>query len=146
MVLKRHKEVDTLTPTQRSERMSRIRSKNTKPEMLVRSALHLAGLRFRLHRKGLPGRPDIVFPKEKVAVFVHGCFWHRHERCSKTRTPKTRVDFWETKFAGNVARDKATFQALNGIGWAVYVIWECELPNGIEAHVSEIRKLVSDRR
>jgi len=85
--------MDTLTPAQRSERMFRVKGKNTKPELLVRSALHGAGLRFRLHRKGLPGRPDIVFPTEKVAIFVHECFWHRHGGCPRTRTPESRVEF-----------------------------------------------------
>ena len=138
--------MDTLTKAERSERMARVKGKDTKPELVVRSALHRAGLRYRLHHKGLPGRPDIVFPSEKVAVFVHGCFWHRHEGCPRTRTPKTRVGFWEEKFAGTVERDRKATAALEAEGWHVHVIWECELPNGLEDHVKIISAAVRQRR
>ena len=110
----------------RAALMSRVRSKNTKPEVLVRSALHGLGYRFRLHQGNLPGRPDIVLPKYKTAIFVHGCFWHRHKGCPKTTTPKTRVDFWEDKFAANITRDRRNEEALCAAGWQVLVIWECE--------------------
>lgn len=109
--------------------MARIKGKNTRPEMIVRRALHAAGLRFRLQARELPGRPDIVFRSRRVAIFVHGCFWHRHDdpACRLTRTPKTRVAFWERKFADNVARDRRDHEALLNAGWDVAVVWECQL-------------------
>ncbi len=106
--------------------MSRIRGKDTKPELRVRSQLHRMGYRFRLHRKDLPGRPDIVLPKYDTVIFVHGCFWHRHKGCRFAYTPKTRVEFWETKFDQNVRRDKRNAAALWRGGWRVLKIWECE--------------------
>jgi DNA mismatch endonuclease, patch repair protein len=106
--------------------MGRVRHKDTKPEMLVRRALHRAGHRFRLQARDLPGRPDIVFSGDRVAIFVHGCFWHRHPGCEHTRTPKTRVEFWNAKFNGNVRRDEASQAALEAADWNVLVIWECE--------------------
>lgn len=119
--------MDTLTKEKRSWNMSRIKSKDTKPEMLVRSALHRAGYRFRLHVKELPGKPDIVLPKYKTVIFVHGCFWHRHKRCSGATMPSTNQDFWKEKFRQNVKRDKKEQSALKRLGWKVIVIWECEL-------------------
>lgn len=106
--------------------MSRIRSKDTKPEMLVRSLLHQMGYRFRLHRKDLPGTPDIVLPKYKTIIFVHGCYWHRHKGCKYAYTPKSRVGFWQKKFQGNVERDRKHKRALKTLGWKVIVIWECQ--------------------
>ena len=106
--------------------MAKVRGKNTKPEMAVRRAAHALGLRFRLHRRDLAGTPDLVFPKRKVALFVHGCFWHRHEGCSKASTPKTRVAFWQAKFDRNTARDGRTAEALQAAGWTVATVWECE--------------------
>ena len=106
--------------------MSRVGPKNTKPEMLVRRTLHRLGYRFRLHQGNLAGRPDIVLPKYKTVVFVHGCFWHRHAGCSKTSTPKTRADFWQDKFAANVDRDRRNEEALRANAWHVIVVWECE--------------------
>ncbi len=106
--------------------MSRIRAKDTGPELLVRSALHRMGFRFRLHHAGLPGRPDIVLKRHMTAVFVHGCFWHRHPKCRFAYTPKTRVAFWSAKFAANTLRDKKVRRALQAIGWRTIVIWECE--------------------
>lgn len=117
---------DTMTKAERSALMARIRGKNTKPEVLVRSALHRAGFRFRLHNRELPGRPDIVLPKHKTVVFVHGCFWHRHG-CSLASDPATRKAFWREKFARNVARDKRTATALRRAGWRVLTVWECAL-------------------
>lgn len=105
--------------------MAAIKSRNTEPELIVRKALHRLGYRFRLHRKDLPGSPDIVLPKFKAAIFVHGCFWHRHFGCKYAYTPKSRVDFWEKKFAQNVLRDEKAVHALRGAGWRVLVIWEC---------------------
>lgn len=109
--------------------MSRVGGKHTKPELVVRRLAHALGLRFRLHRRDLPGRPDLVFPKHRLAVFVHGCFWHRHAGCKLASTPKTRREFWEEKFAANEARDAASVAALEALGWRVLVIWECETRN-----------------
>ena len=106
--------------------MARVKGKNTKPELLVRHALHALGYRFRLHRGNLPGRPDIVLPKYRTAIFVHGCFWHRHPGCSKATTPKTRTDFWQDKFETNIARDRRNVVALEDDGWQVLTVWECE--------------------
>ena len=117
---------DTLSKAERSALMARIRGTNTKPEVLVRSALHRAGFRFRLHNRSLPGRPNIVLTKHRTVVFVHGCFWHRHG-CSLASDPSTRKAFWRDKFARNVARDKRTAAALRRAGWRVYTVWECSL-------------------
>jgi DNA mismatch endonuclease (patch repair protein) len=106
--------------------MARIKGKNTKPELIVRRVLHALGYRFRLHRGDLPGRPDIVLPKYRTAIFVHGCFWHRHSECSKASMPKTRTEFWQDKFAMNVARDQRNVEALKAAGWHVLIVWECE--------------------
>ena len=107
--------------------MSRIRGKDTKPEMLVRKFLHAKGLRFKLHDKTLPGKPDLVFPKYKTVVFVHGCYWHGHEGCRYFVTPKTRTEWWMQKIAGNVKKDGENILALYQMGWTPLVVWECEL-------------------
>lgn len=121
--------VDVLTPKQRSFNMSQIRGKNTSPEMIVRRTLHSLGYRFRLHVRDLPGCPDIVLPKHRVLVFVHGCFWHVH-RCRYGKVvPKTNADFWQTKRLGNVARDKRNTRKLRRLGWKVVTLWECETRN-----------------
>ena len=112
---------------QRSRNMSAIKSKNTKPEIAVRKLLHSMGYRFRLHRKDLPGSPDIVLPKYKTVIFVHGCFWHRHENCKYASTPKTRSEFWESKFEGNIKRDKINQTNLIKLGWKIIIVWECDL-------------------
>lgn len=117
---------DTLTPAQRSERMSRIRGRDTKPEILLRRELHSLGLRYRLHDKRLAGSPDIVFPRFSAVVFVHGCFWHRHTGCKVANTPKSNLAFWSAKFDSNVARDQRNTAALTDAGWRVFVVWECE--------------------
>lgn len=106
--------------------MSRVGSKNTSPEMRVRRLAHAMGLRFRLHRKDLPGKPDLAFPKYRAVVFVHGCFWHRHPDCPKASTPKSRTEFWNAKFASNIERDRRNEEALRALGWRVFTIWECE--------------------
>lgn len=132
-----------LTPAARSAMMARIKGKNTKPEMLVRKALFAAGYRFRLHRKDLPGNPDIVLPGRKVAIFVHGCFWHAHQGCRLAKLPATRPEFWREKLGRNVARDAAAVSALRFQGWRVLVVWECfirqqrELP-AIAAAISDL--------
>jgi DNA mismatch endonuclease, patch repair protein len=115
--------VDTKT---RSRMMASIKRKDTQPEQLVRRYLHATGLRFRLHDTQLAGTPDLVLPKFRTAVFVNGCFWHRHAGCKYTTTPSTRVEFWAKKFASNVARDRETTTALRRCGWRVLTIWECE--------------------
>jgi len=112
---------------QRSRNMSAIKSKNTKPEITVRKLLHSMGYRFRLHRKDLPGSPDIVLPKYKTVIFVHGCFWHRHENCKYATTPKTRKEFWEKKFRENINRDNLNQANLSLKGWKIIIIWECQL-------------------
>jgi len=106
--------------------MSRIRSRDTQPELLVRSTLHKAGYRFRLHSKTLPGHPDIVLPRHGTVVFVHGCFWHRHHGCRYAYTPKSRVEFWRRKLEGNVERDRRNARALRALGWRVITVWECQ--------------------
>ena len=118
--------MDRLTKQHRSWNMSRIRGKDTKPEMRVRSLLHRMGFRFRLHRKDLPGKPDIVLPAYETVIFVHGCFWHRHPSCRFAYTPKSRVDFWQAKFRRNVERHQEVEAELEELGWRVVVIWECE--------------------
>ena len=122
----------------RSRNMAAIRGKDTAPELAVRRILHAMGLRFRLHRRDLPGRPDIVLPKHRTVVFVHGCFWHRHEDCRYTTTPKTRQEFWQTKFAANVERDRRNRTDLLQLGWRVIVVWECELrqPSDLKERLS----------
>ena len=111
----------------RSRNMSAIKSKNTKPEIAVRKLLHSMGYRFRLHRKDLPGSPDIVLPKYKTVIFVHGCFWHRHKNCKYASTPKTRQEFWEAKFRENINRDKLNQENLSSKGWKIIIVWECEI-------------------
>lgn len=106
--------------------MSRIRGGDTTPEKAVRSALHRMGYRFRLRVRELPGSPDIVLPRYRTVIFVHGCFWHRHPRCSFAYTPKSRVEFWQDKFEANVARDRRTSRSLRARGWRVIVVWECQ--------------------
>lgn len=124
--------MDIVTPARRSMMMSRIGGKNTAPEMKVRRAAHSLGHRFRLHRREMPGSPDLVFPRKKVALFVHGCFWHRHEGCRRCYAPKSNVEFWEQKFHNNVTRDKRVTGELERMGWSVFVIWECETASADE--------------
>jgi len=118
--------VDVLSPEQRRLNMSRIRGRDTKPEMLVRRGLHARGLRYKLHDRTLPGRPDLVFPKYRTAVFVHGCFWHAHG-CLLSKLPTSRRDFWTKKLEGNICRDRKAVEALRAMGWRVLVVWECAL-------------------
>lgn len=117
--------VDVVDRVTRSGMMARIRGRDTKPEMTVRRSLHALGFRFRLHDRRLPGRPDLVLPRYHVAIFVHGCFWHRHEGCRFCTTPATRPEFWAEKFASNVARDAKQVESLIASGWRVAIIWEC---------------------
>lgn len=119
--------MDNLTPERRSWNMGQIKSTNTRPERAVRSRLHRLGYRFRIHRRDLPGCPDIVLPKYKSIIFVHGCYWHRHEGCCYAYTPKSRQDFWLKKFSRTVQRDVEVQDELKRLGWQVLVIWECEV-------------------
>jgi len=123
--------MDTLDPKQRSERMSRIRGRDTGPEMTVRRLVHGMGYRYRLHRRDLPGCPDLVFATRRKVIFVHGCFWHRHadSRCKLARLPKSRLDFWETKLESNRKRDSVKQQELRAAGWDALVVWECQVNN-----------------
>lgn len=120
---------DNLTKEKRSWIMSRIKNKNTKPEIQVRSLLHSMGFRFRLHRRNLPGKPDIILPKYNTAIFVNGCFWHVHENCKDSTIPKTNTSFWEKKLKRNTERDRKIYAQLKGTGWKVVIVWECELKN-----------------
>lgn len=121
--------MDTLTKAQRSERMAKIRSKNTQPELRVRTRAHALGYRFRLHRRDLPGSPDLVFPSRGKVVFVHGCFWHAHANCKTGNRPKSRRGYWDAKFKRNKERDASNRMALLQLGWQSLVIWECETTN-----------------
>ena len=118
--------VDVLTPQQRRYNMQRVRGRNTKPEMLLRQGLHARGFRYRLHQKTLPGRPDLVLPKYRAVIFVHGCFWHGHD-CPLFKWPATRQEFWRKKIEGNRVRDARAIEALRAAGWRVLIIWECAI-------------------
>ncbi len=135
---------DKLTPAERSRNMASIRSKGMKPELAVRKAAHALGFRFRLHRKDLPGKPDLVFPKYRAAIFVHGCFWHQHPepRCLDGLPPKSNLGYWGPKLARNLERDAGSQAALQGMGWRTLVIWECETKDaeGLAAKIAGFLK------
>jgi DNA mismatch endonuclease (patch repair protein) len=133
---------DTLTPADRSRQMRLVRSLNTRPEVAVRRILFSMGYRFRLRPTALPGKPDIVFPGRKKAIFVHGCFWHRHPNCG--RLPKSRLDYWLPKLEANARRDRKNRRALNRLGWRVLVIWECQVKRS-DRLASRLRRFL-DRR
>ena len=140
--------VDVVNPETRSRMMSGIRGANTKPELNVRRRLHAAGFRYGLHRKDLPGRPDLVMPRHDAVIFVHGCYWHRHPGCRLATTPSTRTDFWTAKFTANQERDRRNIAELRVRGWRVAIVWECEGRTATDADeaVSELIKwLLSDR-
>jgi len=120
---------DKMSPEARSALMSRVRSKDTAPERMVRSLLHRMGYRFRIHQRSLPGTPDIMLRRHRTAIFVHGCFWHGHEGCRRSRLPETRRDFWEAKISRNIGRDSEAVAGLERLGIRVLVLWECELRN-----------------
>lgn len=122
--------MDIVSPAVRSRMMSGIKGKHTKPEMLARALLTAAGFRYRLHRRDLPGAPDIVLPGRQAAIFVHGCFWHAHKGCPLAAMPSTRPEFWKAKLAGNVERDEAAIAKLGMLGWRVLVVWECSTRRG----------------
>jgi len=119
--------MDTLTTEQRSERMGRVRNKDTKPELVVRRLVHATGYRYRLHGKNVPGHPDMVFAGKRKVIFIHCCFWHHHENCKLASTPKSRVEFWLGKFEENVRRDDTVRQELEAGGWNWMVVWQCEV-------------------
>ncbi len=133
---------DVVSAETRSRMMSGIRGKNTKPEIVIRKALFAAGFRFRLHKRDLPGKPDIVLPGKKVAVFVHGCFWHRHEGCRLAAAPSTRQEFWKAKLEGNALRDRRNIGQLRALGWRVLVVWECALRDRVI--LPELPKVLSE--
>lgn len=121
--------MDTVTPTIRSQIMARVKGENTAPEMVVRKALHSAGYRYRLHRKDLPGRPDVVFSSYRLVVFIHGCFWHWHG-CKRSRMPSSNINYWKKKIERNMERDRANQSLLNDDGWEIRIIWECQVLEG----------------
>ena len=121
--------MDSVSPEKRSWVMAQVKGRNTRPEKAVRSLLHRMGYRFRLQRADLPGKPDIVLPKYRTVIFVHGCFWHRHTDCKRATMPATNIDYWTRKFERNVTRDEQNKAALESDGWRVLVVWECELKN-----------------
>jgi DNA mismatch endonuclease (patch repair protein) len=129
--------MDVLTPEQRKRNMSRIRGKNTKPEVQLRRGLHAAGMRFRLHGIGIPGKPDIVLPRYHAVILIHGCFWHAHE-CPLFKLPATRREFWARKIAGNRERDKRSARALRQAGWRVLTVWECSLKGRARRPLAEV--------
>lgn len=120
---------DFLSPSERSKRMSLIRNKDTKPEILVRRMIHKMGYRYRLHSNKLPGKPDLIFPARKKVIFVHGCFWHQHNPCNQYRQPKTKKEFWLTKLNANKRRDTKNRKLLKSLGWEYLIVWECALKN-----------------
>ncbi len=131
---------DRISQEHRSWNMSRIRGKDTGPEKQLRSLLHRAGFRFRLHDAGLPGKPDLVLPRYRTVIFVHGCYWHRHPGCSRATTPKSRTDFWLTKFQGTVERDQRKAEELRSRGWRVVTVWECDLEQNPDAVLRAVRQ------
>jgi DNA mismatch endonuclease (patch repair protein) len=133
--------VDTVSPLQRSAMMSRIRSKDTGPEMFIRRMLHKAGYRYRLHVTTLPGKPDLVFSGRKKIIFVHGCFWHMHAGCTHGQIPKSRVEFWREKLSKNRDRDARNLAELRRAGWEVLIIWECEL--GSPGLLADLRQFLA---
>lgn len=135
--------VDILGASERSRIMSLVKGKNTRPEMIVRRLLHGAGFRYRLHDAKLPGKPDLVFSRKRKIIFVHGCFWHRHEGCALARIPKSNQEFWLTKLEGNKARDESNQRKLSEAGWSTLVIWECELRN-LEALERRLRLFLAE--
>lgn len=130
--------MDIWSVEKRSEVMSKIRGKNTKPERLVRSVLHTNGFRFRVNKQDLPGNPDIVLKKYKSVIFVHGCFWHFHKDCREGKLPKSNSSFWKEKLEKNVIRDEKNIQLLKNMGWRVFVIWECDIEKRFDASISHL--------
>ena len=136
--------MDKVDKETRSKIMSKVGQKATGPEMKLRRALHKLGFRYRVNVRKLPGSPDLVFPKYKAVIFVHGCFWHRHEGCKYATTPKSRIEFWEAKFKANVERDRRNVEALLNDGWRVMVVWECALKKSQKMEFEEVVTLIAE--
>ncbi|WP_010426816.1 very short patch repair endonuclease [Pseudomonas syringae] len=136
--------MDIVSSAIRSKMMAGIKAKNTAPEIKVRKFLHAHGFRFRIHRKDLPGNPDIVLPKLRACIFVHGCFWHRHVGCQYSTTPKTRTSFWTEKFSKNIERDTRSINELRLLGWRTFIVWECELKHSDERLESLLNEIISN--
>lgn len=142
--------MDRLSPDQRSRLMGRVRQKNTKPELVLRRIVFALGYRYRLHVKDLPGSPDLVFPSRRKVIFVHGCFWHRHDGCRLATVPKTRAEFWQSKFDANCQRDQRVENELATLGWEILSVWECEtrgsssLPSKIQLFLDGSTRLSTD--
>ena len=134
---------DIYSKEKRSELMSKVRSKNTKPELIIRSRLQKLGFRFRLHRKDIPGCPDITLPKYKTVIFVHGCFWHQHPGCKKATIPINNYDFWQAKLNENSERDKRQISQLKNLGWKVIVIWECDIKKDLENVINYLVSVIN---
>lgn len=134
--------MDRISPEKRSLVMAQVKAKDTIPEMIVRRAAHKLGYRFRLHRRNLPGTPDLVFPRLRKIILVHGCFWHLHEGCKRSKLPTTNREFWQRKLSRNCERDKENLRLLTDSGWAVLILWECELAN-LEALYARIASFLS---
>lgn len=131
--------MDIWSKQKRSEVMSKIRGKNTKPEMILRSKLFREGYRFRVNRKDLPGKPDIVLPKYRTVIFVHGCFWHHHKECREGRIPSTNSEFWQKKLERNIMKDQENINALSNANWKVLVVWECEIEKKLDIIIQRIK-------
>jgi DNA mismatch endonuclease, patch repair protein len=138
--------MDIWTKEKRSKVMSRIRGKNTKPEMILRKALFKLGYRYRIHKKDLPGKPDIVFTKNKTVIFVHGCFWHFHKDCPEGRIPSTNSTFWKEKLEKNIAKDEKNYEVLRETGWNVIAIWECVVEKKLQDVLSSIEKQIKTNK
>jgi DNA mismatch endonuclease (patch repair protein) len=136
--------MDVFDKDKRSRVMAKVKNKNTKPELLVRSLLHRMGYRFRIHRKDLPGNPDITLPKYKAVIFVHGCFWHGHEGCPKAKRPQSNMEFWDEKLNENIDRDKKVVYELERMGWRVLVIWTCEI-NDVDALSQRVESFMQNQ-
>jgi DNA mismatch endonuclease (patch repair protein) len=134
--------MDRLSKEERSANMSKIRSKDTLPEIRIRKALWRMGYRYRLHYKLLPGKPDIVMTKQKIVIFIHGCFWHRHENCIEASRPKTNSEYWETKINKNIERDKKYQEEIKQLGYKVFIIWECEVKKDIDENIQLVKNLL----
>jgi DNA mismatch endonuclease, patch repair protein len=132
--------MDIWSKEKRSAVMAKIRSKNTKPERILRSALHKQGYRFRIHKNDLPGKPDIVFPTKRIAIYVHGCFWHFHKDCPEGKIPKSNSKFWIDKLNRNIIRDKTYIAEIEKAGWKTFVIWECDIENRLEVVLNRLNK------
>ncbi|MET1111887.1 MAG: very short patch repair endonuclease [Allosphingosinicella sp.] len=139
--------MDHISPQQRSQLMSRIRGKDTKPEMTLRRALHALGYRYRVHQRGLPGQPDIVFARRKKVIWVHGCFWHWHDEtsCSIAKLPKSRTEFWEAKFLRNRQRDQRQAREMEALGWSAMIVWECQLASShLKDTLAKVEKFLGE--